>query len=141
MKWVKLGFLALAALVTGWGVFLNQDFLFSAYEVTYKMPFGLTEQWTSSKLPVIYYLLIFFILGALCSYFLSLKARFRNRRSERTLKARIAGLEREIQELKHAAATPLPASTGPAWTGESPEVAAVSQTADTEPAPEPSEGK
>ncbi|MFP4476729.1 MAG: hypothetical protein ACLFOY_14320 [Desulfatibacillaceae bacterium] len=117
MKKFKIGlFIVVLALLFIAG-YQNRQFLFLEVHA-FQFEIWKAGKWTTPEWPMAYYFIFFLVLGIVLTYIYSLKHRFRARRTEKLLREQISGLEREIDDLKQAAATPLPSASGEQWSGQ-----------------------
>ncbi len=102
MKKIKYLFWLLIVVFAALVVFQNKEFFI--VERSLKINLFFLEPYESPQLPTsVYYLAVFFV-GFLVSYFLSLSAKFKSRRTIRQLNEQVAARDRRIAELDSQAA-------------------------------------
>jgi uncharacterized integral membrane protein len=88
---ILIGFLAII-------FFSNQDYFLAKQSIQIKIPHIATK--TFKELPNVVYFLVFFVIGFLVAYFLSLSERFKSKKTIKNLNAATTSQLQEISELK-----------------------------------------
>ena len=88
---ILIGFLAII-------FFSNQDYFLAKQSIQIKIPHVADK--TFKELPNVVYFLVFFVIGFLVAYFLSLSERFKSKKTIKNLNAATTSQLQEISELK-----------------------------------------
>jgi uncharacterized integral membrane protein len=88
---ILIGFLAII-------FFSNQDYFLAKQSIQIKIPHIATK--TFKELPNVVYFLVFFVIGFLVAYFLSLSERFKSKKTIKNLNTAATSQLQEISDLK-----------------------------------------
>jgi uncharacterized integral membrane protein len=88
---ILIGFLAII-------FFSNQDYFLAKQSIQIKIPHVADKSF--KELPNVVYFLVFFVIGFLVAYFLSLSERFKSKKTIKNLNAATTSQLQEISELK-----------------------------------------